>query len=309
VFSVRNKRKTPLTTPRRKHDEKHKCPHSEAKCTPDTPRVCSLFLTGNTDTGSELDGLSLGAVDYITKPFVPSLLLKRLEVHLENKRYSERLQEMVDEKTREVVVLQDSILQIVAELVERRDDVTGSHIERTQNGVRILIEALLEESPYKDECAGWDINLMLSSSQLHDVGKIQISDVILNKPAKLDDAEFAIMKKHATYGEEIINRIEALAHESEFIKYAKIFAATHHERWDGKGYPKGLSGINIPLPGRIMAVADVYDALTSERPYKKAFTHGEASGIIKEGRGTQFDPVLVDVFARVAEKFNSTEAA
>jgi putative two-component system response regulator len=149
--------------------------------------------------------------------------------------------------------------------------------------------------------------LLLQSSQLHDVGKIAISDTILNKPGKLSPGEFEEMKKHAAFGVEVIEKIEASTREKDFLKYAKIFAGTHHEKWDGTGYPKGLKGRAIPLPGRIMAVADVYDALISERPYKRAFTHEAAVGIITEGRGTQFDPVLVDLFAGVEEQFRRKE--
>jgi putative two-component system response regulator len=143
---------------------------------------------------------------------------------------------------------------------------------------------------------------LLQSSQLHDVGKIAISDRILQKPGKLDPDEFEEMKKHAAFGVQIIERIEASASGiSDFLKYAKIFAGTHHEKWDGSGYPNGLAEKNIPLQGRIMALADVYDALVSERPYKKAFSQQEAMTIIQDGRGTQFDPVLTDVFIKIME--------
>jgi putative two-component system response regulator len=153
---------------------------------------------------------------------------------------------------------------------------------------------------YGREVAGWDIKLLLQSSQLHDVGKIAISDRILQKPGKLDREEFEEMKKHAAFGVRIIDKIEASASGiSDFLQYAKIFAGTHHEKWDGTGYPHGLAGEAIPLQGRIMALADVYDALVSERPYKKAFTHAEAVRIIQDGKGTQFDPALTEVFVAV----------
>ena len=149
----------------------------------------------------------------------------------------------------------------------------------------------------------WDINLLLQSAQLHDIGKIGISDQILKKPGSLTKEEFEEMKKHAIIGYKIIERIERDSGESELLNYAKIFALNHHENWDGTGYPNGLKGNKIPLEGRIMAIIDVYDALVSERPYKKAFTHEEAIKIITDGKNTQFDPVLIDVFLGIKDKF------
>jgi putative two-component system response regulator len=287
------------------------------KSKPETRGIPVIFLTGKTESGDELEGLSLGAIDYITKPFQPPLLLKRIEVHLlveaqkktlekqsvELKNFNDNLQSMVEAKTRTVLILQNAILKTVADLVERRDDVTGGHIERTQRGVKILIDALRDGSPYQEEVSAWNEELLLQSSQLHDVGKIAISDNILNKPGRLTPEEFEEMKKHTTFGIQVIEKIEAAAEESDFLSFAKVFAGTHHETWDGTGYPAGLRGNAIPLPGRLMAIADVYDALTSERPYKKAFSHEEAVNIIVEGRGTHFDPLLIDVFIREAGKF------
>jgi putative two-component system response regulator len=278
-----------------------------------TKDIPVIFLTGKTDTENELTGLDLGAIDYITKPFMPPLLLKRIEVHLlveaqkktleaqrkELKNFNDNLQRMVEEKTKTVLELQDAILKTVADLVESRDDITGGHIERTQRGVGLLVESLRDHPAFGGEVGGWDIKLLLQSSQLHDVGKIFISDRILQKPGRLAHEEFEEMKKHAAFGVQIIEKIEASTTASDFLKYAKTFAGTHHEKWDGSGYPNGLTGENIPLQGRIMALADVYDALVSERPYKKAFSHAEAVKIIQDGRGTQFDPVLTDIFIGV----------
>jgi putative two-component system response regulator len=278
-----------------------------------TKDIPVIFLTGKTDTENELEGLELGAIDYITKPFVPPLLLKRIEVHLlvetqkqtleaqqkGLKDFNDNLQKMVDEKTNTVLELQDAILKTVADLVESRDDITGGHIERTRRGVGRLIEGLRGHPLFGAEVSEWDIKLLLQSSQLHDVGKIAISDRILQKPGRLEINEFEEMKKHASFGVQIIEKIEATTTASDFLKYAKIFAGTHHEKWDGSGYPNRLAKDDIPLPGRIMALADVYDALVSERPYKKAFTHAEAVKIIQEGKGIQFDPVLTDIFIEV----------
>ncbi len=280
------------------------------KSTEGLEQVPIIFLTAKTDTASELEGLSLGAIDYITKPFSPPLLLKRIEVHLlveeqkeELKNYSDNLMEMVIEKTRTVVALQNAILKTVAELVECRDDITGAHIERTQNYLRILTSKLLEVGIYRDIIEKWDMEVFLQSAQLHDVGKIAIKDGILRKNAKLTEDEFEEMKEHTTFGERIIEKISKSAVEDDFLEHARILAVTHHEKWDGSGYPLGLAGENIPLQGRLMAIADVYDALISERPYKKAFTHEEAVNIITAGSGKHFDPKLIEIFLVVAGEF------
>jgi putative two-component system response regulator len=287
------------------------------KSNPETKDIPVIFLTARTESDAELTGLNLGAIDYITKPIQPPLLLKRIEVHLlvaaqrrtlelqaaELKYFNDNLQKMVEEKTRGVLDLQNALLKTMAELVEYRDDITGKHIEQTQLGVRILLEEIVRSGIYPEETKEWDIDLLVQSCQLHDVGKIYISDSILRKPGKLTKEEFEDMKIHTHIGKQIVEKVEMLAKESSFLKYAKVFAAHHHEKWDGTGYPYGLKGEEIPLLGRIMAIADVYDALISVRPYKKAFTHEEAVKIIIEGSGTQFDPQLVEIFLRVEKHF------
>jgi putative two-component system response regulator len=217
-------------------------------------------------------------------------------------RINKNLQDMVEERTQKIVKLQNSILKTMSNLVEYRDFVTGGHIERTQYGVNLLLDEIKKQKLFAPIINDWDMNLILQSVQLHDVGKIAISDLILNKPAQLTQEEYDEMKKHTVFGFKIIERIEADSGESELLNHAKIFALTHHEKWDGTGYPHGLHGDNIPLQGRIMAVADVYDALISDRPYKKALAHEEAVKIMINGKGTQFDPVLIDLFVRVSGK-------
>jgi len=276
----------------------------------ETQNIPIIFLTAKNDSDSELEGLSLGAIDYITKPFSPPLLLKRIETHLlvesqkeELLNYNKNLQSLVEAKTKTVLELQNAILRAMAELVENRDDITGKHLERTQSYLNLLINAISDHPLYADEIRGWNIDLVLLSSQLHDVGKIVVKDDILKKPGRLEAAEFAEIKKHAIFGEKIIDKIKRNATEHEFLEHARIFAATHHEKWDGTGYPRGLKGTDIPLQGRLMAIADVYDALVSDRPYKVAFTHEEAVKIILEEKGTHFDPDLVDVFLKISDKF------
>jgi len=282
------------------------------KSDPATAHIPVIFLTAKSDVESEFEGLSLGAVDYIVKPFFPLLLRKRIEIHLlvetqkqELVHFNHRLLQMVEARIFTVLELRNAILKTIAELVECRDDVTGSHIDRTQKYLRIFFDELQKRGMYKEETDSWDIDLVLLSAQLHDVGKIAIKDGILKKPARLTDEEFEEIKIHSVFGAKVIDKIGEHTTDKEFLEYAKIFACTHHEKWDGSGYPNGLKGEEIPLLGRIMAIVDVYDALISERPYKRAFTHEESVSIIVEGSGRHFDPVMVDVFLGVAEEFEA----
>ena len=280
-----------------------------------TANIPVVFLTALVDPENEIKGLDLGAIDYIYKPFSPVLLLKRIDMHLlfeaqknELKNYSSNLEGMVFEKTKSVLELQSAILKIVAELVECRDSVTGGHIERTQGYLRLLVTLLLDNGIYSEEISTWDIDLIVMSSQLHDVGKISIKDSILMKPGKLTDEEFAQIKEHAAFGKKIIEKIEStISTQDAFLVHAKILAGSHHEKWDGTGYPCGLKGEEIPLQGRLMALVDVYDALTNDRPYKKALPHERAVEIIQEGAGTHFDPLIVEVFLKHENKFANVE--
>jgi putative two-component system response regulator len=284
----------------------------ELKEKPEWADIPVIFLTSRTDEGSELEGLSLGAIDYVTKPFSGPLLLRRIENHLfieaQKKQlldFNENLEEMVAKQTEQVMNLQSAVLSTVADLVEFRDDITGGHVSRTQNYLKLLVDQMIEDGIYADDIKDWDMHYMLQSAQLHDVGKIAISDLILNKPGKLTDEEFDTMKSHTTVGVEAIKRIEQNTTEHSFLKHARLFAGAHHEKWDGTGYPAALTGTDIPLEGRLMAIADVYDALISARPYKKPFSTEVARKIILEGKGTHFDPNLIDIFEKVADKFDA----
>jgi putative two-component system response regulator len=269
-----------------------------------------IFLTVKNDESSELEGFDLGAADYISKPFSAPRLLKRIENQLliaqqkkDLKDYADNLEEKVRSKTSEVLNLQSAILTTVADLVEFRDKHTGGHVNRTHFYLKVLIEELLQSGPYADEISKWNLDSFLSSAQLHDVGKIAISDAILNKPGKLTPEEFEIMKSHVTVGVDAIEGIMKNTTQHGFLNHALLIVGTHHEKWDGTGYPTGLKGKNIPLEGRLMAIVDVYDALISERPYKKPFPHEESCQIIEEASGTHFDPALVEVFKRVKDVF------
>jgi putative two-component system response regulator len=269
-----------------------------------------VFLTAKSDEESELEGLRLGAIDYVSKPFSAPLLLKRIENHMlmaEQKRelrnFNENLQLLVFEKSMQVIELQNAILSTVAEMVEFRDQNTGSHVDRTQAYLKLLLDQMIRDHIYADEMKDWDLAFLLPSAQLHDVGKISISDSILDKPGKLTDEEFAIMKEHCAIGVNAIRRIKKNTSENDFLHHAEIFAGSHHEKWDGSGYPHGLTAENIPLQGRLMAIADVYDALISPRPYKEPMSTATAHDIIRQGGGTHFDPTLIGVFLKVEEGF------
>jgi putative two-component system response regulator len=255
-----------------------------------------MFLTAKTDPEAEVRGFELGAVDYVTKPFSPLVLLKHIEMHL-------NLDGVVKERTKRIITLQNGIVSVIANLVESRDKDTGGHIERTQRNLEILIKAMLEAGCYSDEIRLWNLDNLIPSAQLHDVGKIIVSDLILNKPGRLTKEEFDIMKSHVAAGENIIDEIMRKTGDDGFLRHAKLFASSHHEKWDGSGYLKGLSGEDIPLEGRIMAISDVYDALVSERVYKKPLSHREAVEIIKNDSGTHFDPKIVDIFLAIADDF------
>jgi putative two-component system response regulator len=273
------------------------------KNNPRTADIPVIFLTSKSDTNSELEGFVLGAVDFVSKPFSPQLLLKRVDVHVlvESQKknlehLNQNLQHLVEEKTEEILELQHAILKTMSNLVEYRDDVTGGHIERSEYFLKLLTEEMIKQNVYFDEVKDWDMKQFYQSSQLHDVGKIAIRDNILMKPAKLTAEEFDEMKKHTFFGERVIEKIQERTRENAFLTHAKIMAGTHHEKWDGTGYPRGLVGYKIPLQGRLLALVDVYDALISERSYKKPFPPDEALEIIKDGSGVHFDPALVEIF-------------
>ncbi|MDR1669068.1 MAG: response regulator [Oscillospiraceae bacterium] len=270
-----------------------------------------IFVTSKSEEMNELEGLELGAVDYVTKPFSAAILLKRIENHLliqkqkaELKRLNDNLIGMVKEQTSQILGLHSSIISIVADLVEFRDVMTGGHVSRTQKYMELLIGRLVEDGVYSEEVLLWEnMDYIIPSTQLHDLGKIFISDAILNKPGKLSAEEFDTMKTHAAKGVEAIRRMAAKGENQLFLQYAEIIAGTHHEKWDGSGYPFGLKGLEIPLLGRLMAIADVYDALTSARPYKEPFSAEKSAGIIIDGSAAHFDPVLVEIFRNIQDEF------
>ena len=260
-----------------------------------------MFLTGRTDADVEARGFEMGAVDFVTKPFSAPVLLNRIKTHLD-------IDQVIRERTAQLHRLQNNIVSVLADMVENRDKGTGGHIERTSIYIKILIEEMKERGVYLDEIRDWDVEKTVSSARMHDLGKISISDIIVNKPDKLTDEEYELIKTHTIEGEMIIDEMISKTGEDEFLNSARLFAGCHHERWDGKGYPRGLKGEKIPLQGRIMAIVDVYDALVSERPYKKAFSDEEAVQIIMDNAGVHYDPKIAEVFLSVKDQFKAVRA-
>jgi putative two-component system response regulator len=281
------------------------------KAEPRTAAIPVIFVTAMNEEVDETKGLSVGAVDYISKPISPSIVIARVRNHIALKqaqdalsRQNEVLEEKVKLRTEHLAQVQEVTIYALATLAETRDNETGNHIRRTQFYVKALAEAMAEQGLYSAELTPENIELLYKSAPLHDIGKVGIPDAILLKPGKLTDDEFEIMKTHAALGADTILEAEKKLgnEETSFLRYAREISACHHEKWNGKGYPLGLKGKDIPLSGRLMAVADVYDALISKRVYKPAFDHEKAKGIIIEGRGEYFEPEIVDAFLRIEDR-------
>ena len=235
-------------------------------------------------------------MDFISKPFSRPVLLNRIKTHL-------HIEDIILERTTRLKKLKNAIVFVLSSMVENRDKKTKKHIDRLTRYIKLFLDKMMERNVYYEEISKWDIEMLISSSRMHDIGKIIITDIILNKPGKLTEDEFDTIKAHSLAGEKIIDNIISKAGDDIFLQYAKSFAAYHQERWDGSGYPYGLKGTNIPLQGRIMAIADVYDALISDRSYKSAFPHEQAVDIIRNGSGTYFDPELVKIFLEFSQDF------
>jgi len=281
------------------------------KADPVTESIPIIFLTARSEAEDETRGLSMGAVDYIVKPISPPVVMARIRTQLMLKSASDflrgksdLLESEVARRTAEIQDLQDAMVLSMASLAETRDNETGNHLRRTQHYVKRLAQQLRLNPRYASELDDRRIDLLFKSAPLHDIGKVGIPDSILLKPSRLDAQEFAIMKTHTTLGRDaIVHAEQALGHEVPFLRFAKEIALSHQEKWDGSGYPEGLVGDAIPLSARLMALADVYDALISKRVYKPAFTHEDSVRMILEGNGTHFDPDVVQAFCAVQEDF------
>ena len=284
---------------------------SRLKADPLTANIPVIFLTANVSSEDEEKGFELGAVDYITKPIRQKVVLARIRTHLQLKASADFLEDKavylekeVGRRAAEIEAIQDVTILAMASLAETRDNETGNHIRRTQYYVRALAEKLQPHPRFSAFLSEHTIKLLFKSAPLHDIGKVGIPDHILLKPGRFTPEEFAVMKTHTTLGRDAIATAEArLGVNIEFLAYAKEIAYSHQEKWDGSGYPEGLAGEAIPISARLMAVADVYDALISRRPYKEPMPHDKAVQLIMAGRGMHFDPDIVDAFLALQDEF------
>jgi len=276
-----------------------------------TQDIPVIFLTAKTEVEDEQQGFDVGCVDYITKPISPPIVLARVKTHLLLKSAKDFLKDQnaflegeVEKRTKEVQVVQDVTIMAMGSLAETRDNETGNHIRRTQHYVRALAKQLQKNGKFSRYLDDATVEMLFKSAPLHDIGKVGIPDRILLKPGKLTPEEFEIMKTHTTLGRDAILAAEkSLDTPSSFLRYAREIAHYHQEKWDGSGYPDGLKGEQIPISARLMAIADVYDALISRRVYKPAYPHEKAVEIIREGRDKHFDPDMTDAFLEMTEAF------
>ena len=268
------------------------------------PALCNIpviFLTASRSTETEVKALEFGAIDFVTKPINKDILLHRLNLHLNLVAYQTSLENSVRE-------LEDSIVVSFAELVDCKNDNTGDHVLRTGRYVQLLAEELLAKGKFDEELSGDKLDMIVRATPFHDIGKLGVSDMLLLKPASLTEDEYTEVKKHTVIGANLLKTIYERAPNQHYLNYASIIAEGHHERYDGKGYPYGLSGNEIPLCCRLVSVANVYDACLTDRVFRKALTHEEACGVIIEGQGSQFDPEVVVVFEAAKEKFVELDA-
>lgn len=291
---------------------------------PLTRDIPVIFVTAMDGDADEERGLALGAVDYVTKPIRPAILLARVRTHLELKEARDWLKDQngfleaqVARRTHENELIKDVSLHALAMLTEKRDNETGNHLYRTQAYIRALMHHLETHPRFRDHLGPHQQELIAKAAPLHDIGKVGIVDAILLKPGRLTPEEFEIMKTHAQIGAEALDdaiykvvgeHLADLQQQEEsplaFLEVARQIAAAHHEKWDGSGYPLGLAGEDIPVPARLMAIADVFDALTSRRHYKEALPMDAAVNIIREGRGSHFDPDMVDALLEMLDVFH-----
>ncbi|MES2259599.1 MAG: two-component system response regulator [Pseudomonadota bacterium] len=275
-----------------------------------TALIPVIFLTAKSQVEDEQRGFDLGAVDYVTKPVSPPIVLARVKTHLTLKASADFLRDQnafleqeVARRTEEVRAVQDVTILTMASLAETRDNDTGNHILRTQWYVKLLAEHLSDHPRFRAALTPSYIELLFKSAPLHDIGKVGIPDRILLKPGRFEPHEMEIMKTHTTLGRDaIVHAEQRLGIDVPFLQCAKEIAYAHQEKWDGSGYPEGLAGDAIPLSARLMAVADVYDALICRRVYKEPMPHAQAVALMQEGRGSHFDPDILDAFVLLQDQ-------
>lgn len=281
------------------------------KASHDTSSIPVIFLTAANDINDKTRGFECGAVDYIIKPFSLVEVQARLEVHLNLVRakrileqQNELLNRRVKERTQELETTQDVIIEAMASLAETRDQETGDHVLRTRYYVQMLAVNLASHPRFEQYLRSIDPDELGTAATLHDIGKVGVPDNILLKPGRLTPEEFVEMKKHTSYGHGILHRLALRLPENMFLRLADTIAWSHHEKWDGSGYPRGLSGDDIPIPGRLMAIADVYDAMVSKRVYKSSLGHDETVDFIVSQKGKHFDPDVVESFCELSDTFS-----
>jgi len=273
-----------------------------------TERIPVLFITAADANTNESRGLQEGASDYISKPFNPDVVKVRIRNTLQLKMYQDGLEMMLEQKTAELVATHERTLETLATIVEYRDLESGAHIRRTSELSRILVHAMLKTEKFYKQLIYKNYNSLIKAVALHDIGKIGIPDNVLLKPGALTKEEFEIIKQHCEIGHRIIMTIaEGAADEAMYLAFCKEICLSHHERWDGKGYPNGLADEQIPLSARILSVVDVYDALVNRRCYKPPLSHEDAMQLLQNGAGTQFDPDIVAVLMTVSDDFRKLE--
>jgi len=274
-----------------------------------TERIPVLFITAADANTNESRGLQEGASDYISKPFNPDVVKARIKNNIQLKMYQDGLEAMLEQKTAELVATHERTLETLATIIEYRDLESGTHIRRTSELSKILVHAMLKTDAFYKQLVYKNYNTLIKAVALHDIGKIGIPDNILLKPGALTKEEFEVIKRHCEIGHQIIMTIaEGTVDDGNYLSFCKEICLSHHERWDGKGYPHGLAGENIPLSARILSVVDVYDALVNRRCYKPPLTHEDALQLLQNGAGTQFDPAIVAIVMTVAEQFRALEA-
>ena len=276
------------------------------KSNPQLAKIPVIFITAAAD--EEQRGLTAGAVDYVVKPFKSEIVLLRVGTHIELTQYREKLENLVEQKSNEIVSTKETFLETMANLIEYRSAESGQHVKRTKDLCSLLVLQLLKKGPYVNELKNTNCGALVKAVPLHDIGKIAIPDNILLKPGKLTPEEFSVIETHTTVGGDVIKSLLVTNQYDDYLRHCHDICLHHHERWNGTGYPDKLAGTDIPLSARLVALVDVYDALVTERCYKKAFTHEEAAKIIIDSSGSHFDPAIIDAFIEIQDQFRSYEA-
>lgn len=265
-------------------------------------KIPVIFLTADRTPETEEACFNVGAVDYIGKPFIPAIMQRRVRRTVELEDYRRSLELMVQQQLEKITQLQKDIIITMANLIESRDGTTGEHVKHSSIYTEYLVMKMIENNIYREELTVDFVNYLKQAAPMHDIGKITVPDSILRKPGALSEEEYKLMKLHAEAGGRLIRENMSRLAEPEFVVIASNVANYHHEKWNGKGYPEGLKEKEIPLEARIMAVADVFDALVAKRQYKEGMSLEQAKEIMLQGRGEYYEPILLDCFFQDTEE-------